>query len=182
MNLPHAFAALLATPTPPELGPGPRAGVQPSQSLQAAIDAALRQTPLPPSPGQAARALVLLWHDHHDPAHGIVQDMATAESSYVHAILHRREPDYGNAKYWLRRVGSHSCHEPLAQAAAGLLNDAEHAALRSKLLPGGTWDAFAFVDACEAAAGLPGNAKVVETLREIQAAEFRLLLESLTAP
>jgi hypothetical protein len=175
----HPLAALLATP-PPDLGPGPRADVQPLQSLQTAIGAALQKQPLAQFQGQTARALVLLWHDHPEPAHAIVQDMATPEASYVHAILHRREPDYGNAKYWFHRVGSHACHESLAAEATELLKDADRAALRSKLLPGGRWDAFAFVDACEATAARKREEGLVQVLREIQAAEFRVLLDSLT--
>jgi len=179
---PHPLCTLLSTSHPPDLGPGPRAGVESLQSLQSAIDEALRKNPLPTAKADVARALILLWHDHHDPAHTIVQDMTTPEASYVHAILHRREPDFGNAKYWFHRVGSHSCYPPLAELAAGLLKNPSHAALQSKLIPAGKWDAFAFVDACETAAKRPVDAALVAALREIQAAEFRRLLESLTGP
>ncbi len=116
--------------------------------------------------------MILLWHDHHDAAHGVVQDMETAEASYVHAILHRREPDYDNAKYWFRRVGRHVCYGSLAARAAVLLDAPKFLALRTKLLPRGAWDAFAFVDECAA-----GGEE--ETLRAIQAAEFQVLLDFL---
>jgi hypothetical protein len=171
---------LLPSP-PPDLGPGPRAGVEPLGSLQTAIDDALRKTPLPTAQASAARALILLWHDHHDPAHAIVQDMSTQEASYVHAILHRREPDFSNAKYWFHRVGSHPCYQPLAQAAASVLKNSSNHTLQSQLIPAGKWDPIAFVDACQTAMQRPVDAKPVESFREIQAAEFRLLLESLTA-
>jgi len=173
------FVDFLASPTAPELGPGPRPGVWPLRALQSAIDEGLAELSLPPARAKAARALVLLWHDHHDPAHKLVQDLHTADASYVHAILHRREPDFGNAKYWLHRTGEHPCHEPLAKVAANVLKNPEHAALRSRLLRGGKWDASAFVDACEAVAG-DEESKASEALREIQAAEFLVLLEFLT--
>ena len=54
-------------------------------------------------------ALAGLWiyFDGFDQAHTIVQDLNTPEAAYWHAILHRREPDAGNAGYWFRRVGQH---------------------------------------------------------------------------
>lgn len=165
----NPFPALLATPEPPDLGPGPRAGTQPLQPLQSAIDMAFAQRPLPATARDATRALILLWHDHHEAAHGIVQDLATVEGSYVHAILHRREPDYGNAKYWFHRVGRHACYGTLAECAGVLLDDAKATALRARLLPRGAWDACAFVDVCE-------EGRDEELLRAIQAAEFNALL------
>ncbi len=174
MNSSSPFASLLSTPEPPQLGPGPRLGTQPLQPLQAAIDAAFAKHSIPALEREAARGLVLLWHDYHDAAHEIVQSLETAEGSYVHAILHRREPDYSNAKYWFRRVRQHPCYESLAKAAETILKSSGAGALASKLAPGGRWDAFAFVDACEEAAVGQGNAGA---LRQVQAKEFELLLD-----
>ncbi len=53
-------------------------------------------------------ALLALWHDARgdwDAAHGSAQAGETADSAWVHAYLHRREGDLGNAAYWYRRAG-----------------------------------------------------------------------------
>ncbi|WP_283434442.1 hypothetical protein [Neorhodopirellula lusitana] len=42
-----------------------------------------------------------------DRSHSISQNDSSAEGSFWHGIMHRRESDYSNAKYWFRRVGSH---------------------------------------------------------------------------
>lgn len=52
--------------------------------------------------------LVALWHDAHgdwDAAHRMTQDIEGADAAKVHAYLHRREGDLGNARYWYRRAG-----------------------------------------------------------------------------
>ena len=49
-----------------------------------------------------------------DRSHTASQSDASAEGSFWHGIMHRREGDYGNAKYWFRRVGSHPVHAALA--------------------------------------------------------------------
>ncbi len=38
-------------------------------------------------------------------AHGLVQDLDSAEAAWVHAWLHRIEGDDWNAGYWYRRAG-----------------------------------------------------------------------------
>ena len=170
---------LLETPAPAALGPGSRPGVQSIPAINAAMDDALGGSSKAPGRSDLVRALLLLWHDHLDEAHVIAQEHETAEGSYVHAILHRREPDYSNAKYWFHRVRQHSAYDTLAVRAAVILQ--ADAVLKAQLLPDGKWDAAAFVDACEEASRrAPGDARV-RLLQELQKAEFATLLDYLVA-
>ncbi len=55
--------------------------------------------------------LVALWHDFKGDwhaAHDTAQDIHTATGCRIHAYLHRKEGDLGNARYWYRRA---SCPE-----------------------------------------------------------------------
>jgi hypothetical protein len=170
----------LSTPEPPALGPGPRANVQTLAALNRQLDQAPNQAGLTGPRAELVRATVFLWHDHFDAAHAIAQDIESIDGSYVHAILHRREPDYSNAKYWFRRVGQHPCFNELAKRSSALLKARSDTELEQQLVPRGQWDAFAFVDACEAAANSPADAARVALLREIQRMEFEVLLEYLS--
>ncbi len=69
-----------------------------STEFQASLTGALPPAGLSP-------CLTALWHDAHgawDTAHEIVQELDTAEAARVHAYLHRKEGDEGNARYWYR--------------------------------------------------------------------------------
>jgi hypothetical protein len=158
---------LLAT-TPPDLGPGPRAGVLGEKEIRQAMA----------SEPDLLLALVLLWHDHHEPAHEIAQGIENADGSYVHAILHRREPDYGNSKYWFRRVGVHPAYAELGRRVSEFLESRGERTLAAKLVPGGRWDAMGFVDACEAAVRNDGQRAAL--LKEVQRIEFEALAEYLS--
>jgi hypothetical protein len=165
-NLKTEVERLLATAEPAELGPGPRAGV---------LDEATIRKSLAGQEGasESLLALLLLWHDHHEPAHELAQANENADGNYVHAILHRREPDYSNAKYWFRRVGQHPAYSTLV-ARVMILRKAHHTdELLVRLAPGGRWDAMAFVDACEA--GARARVEQANLLREIQKIEFEEL-------
>jgi len=174
------FSLFLSDPEPPELGPGPRANVHPAAALNRQLDEALAQAGSTDAPGELIRATILLWHDHLDAAHGIVQDDETKDGSYIHAILHRREPDYSNARYWFRRVGQHPCFVELAKRSSALLKARGAVELEQRLIARGQWDAFTFVDACEAAAGRSTDAADGALLREIQRLEFEILLSHLS--
>jgi hypothetical protein len=186
---------LMATSAPPALGPESRPGVLSVTALNAKLNSLFAATSLPSTQQQLIRALLLLWHDHLDASHDISQGIENADGSFVHAIMHRREPDYWNAKYWWRRVGNHPAFPEIARRVGELLNgsrrrketDSTEAEkirlvtsaataeqLTTKLLPSGNWDAAAFVDACEAAAS---SAQHVELLRAIQRIETEVLLE-----
>jgi hypothetical protein len=49
-----------------------------------------------------------LWFDGKndwEKAHSIIQDVEDANASWIHAYLHRKEGDIGNADFWYRRAG-----------------------------------------------------------------------------
>jgi hypothetical protein len=53
-------------------------------------------------------ALLALWWDGKgdwEKAHEIAQDVAGVDGAWVHAYLHRKEGDVGNATYWYRVAG-----------------------------------------------------------------------------
>ena len=162
------YIKLLETATVPELGPGPRPGVKGSEELSAALDEAGAGALSWPY-GELVRGVVLLWHDHLEAAHELAQAIENPDGSYLHAIMHRREPDFSNAKYWFRRVGKHPCYQQLAERAAPMLRGS------SRLIVRGQWDPMTFVDACEAAQ--PGEE--TELLKQIQAVEFNVFLQYL---
>ena len=105
--------------------------------------------------GMANCCLAGVWllHDFLDESHTISQGIHTTSGSFWHGIMHRREGDFSNAKYWFRQVGHHPVYEPLAQRAAEL--GAEHGAASAsavdRLMAGDTWEPLAFVDMCQAA-------------------------------
>ena len=59
-------------------------------------------------PAGLSGVLLALWHDGRgdwDAAHRVAQDIDDADGSWIHAYLHRKEGDAGNAAYWYRRAG-----------------------------------------------------------------------------
>lgn len=54
--------------------------------------------------------LTALWYDAKqdwEQAHNIAQDIQDQGGSWVHAYLHRKEGDPGNARYWYNKAGRH---------------------------------------------------------------------------
>lgn len=68
------------------------------------------------APPQVPQALRALWHDARgdwNAAHDTAQDVHDWTGAWVHAYLHRKEGDAGNAAYWYRRAGKPIPAEPL---------------------------------------------------------------------
>lgn len=61
-----------------------------------------------PPPGLTPPLEALWWDAKGDwsRAHGLVDALETKEAMAVHAYLHRKEGDQGNADYWYRRAGA----------------------------------------------------------------------------
>ena len=67
-------------------------------------------------PAGLAAVLVALWHDGRgdwDAAHRVAQDVDDPDGAWVHAYLHRKEGDAGNAAYWYRRANRPIARGPL---------------------------------------------------------------------
>ena len=133
----------------------------------------------------AAAALAGLWlrHGFLDRSHNISQSLDTAEGSYWHGIMHRREPDYGNGKYWFRRVGQHAVFADLAQRLNAAIqtgevqtNDLPATASQRVTSLASEWDPFAFVDLCQQAAQT-GNDNMRQTCEAIADLEWQALFD-----
>jgi hypothetical protein len=82
-------------------------------------------------PSGLSPALTALWwasKGDWDRSHAVVMEEETPDCAWVHAYLHRVEPDLANARYWYARAG-----KPVATGAfeaewraivAALLSDA----------------------------------------------------------
>lgn len=106
-----------------------------------AASEALRDNP-------GAQAALWLYVDALDASHSISQGLHDATGSFLHGIMHRREGDFGNSHYWMRRAGSH----PVWQVLSG-------------------YDPDKFIDAVAAARGAdPGD------LVALQRAEWQAVM------
>lgn len=128
-----------------------------------------------PCMAEACRSAVWLYHDYTDISHTISQKIETATGSYWHGIMHRREPDYTNSKYWFRRVGDHPVFPALRAEAARMAHGVELPDSAVFLVDQTVWDPFAFIDLCEAAHR--GRIPAETLCRQIQQREWELLFD-----
>ena len=165
------FIKTIDTGDLPGIGSEARTSVLPIAVLEQTIHA----FDLNNSTIELARSAAFLWHDHLDASHDVSQDLSSAEGSFLHGIMHRREPDYSNAKYWFRRAGNHSSYPVLSSKVEDYLKTIEKQEVFGYLVSSGCWDPFAFVDAVENAKRTGEN---IEILQNIQRLEFESLVES----
>jgi hypothetical protein len=119
---------------------------------------------------RALKAGLLLWNDDLDGCHQIAQELSDEFGAYLHGVMHRREPDYGNSKYWFRRAGDHPLFPQLHAAALELLGETPGLDdYRKALTSGKKWDAFRMVSWCESAV----EQREVSFLRALQAIEIQ---------
>ncbi|MGC3971733.1 MAG: hypothetical protein QM775_31640 [Pirellulales bacterium] len=175
--LPAGMAMPLDAGTANESARARLAKLKPADVVPDAVDA-----------GMAEACLSGLWllHNFLDSSHRISQDLHSTTGSYWHAIMHRREGDYDNSKYWFRQVGAHPAFVSLRQAARNeYLRDSPGRSDTTRafapldiltLLDGErAWNPYAFVDLCKAACH--GRGDLEKSCRTIQMLEWRTLFD-----
>ena len=59
-------------------------------------------------PSKVSDHLRALWYDAKgdwQQSHNTIQDIDDTNAAWIHAYLHRKEGDIGNAEYWYNRAG-----------------------------------------------------------------------------
>ncbi|MEX0745132.1 MAG: hypothetical protein WD118_05980 [Phycisphaeraceae bacterium] len=107
-----------------------------------------------------------LYVDDLDRSHAASQQIDTPTGSFWHAIMHRREGDFSNSKYWFRRTGKHPVMSRITTAGGS-------AGAGTTI---GEYEPFTFVDRVQRAYDKGENVDWPE-LVAMQRREWRALFE-----
>ena len=130
----------------------------------------------PPKSEPDARAMLAglwLWHDGLHESHEISQKLTSSTGSFWHAIMHRREGDFSNAKYWYARCRHHPVLAEIpvhAESSVQLLRGLREV---ERVTRSG-WDADAYVDLVEQVHANPADPRHAAAVR-LQQIEWRCL-------
>lgn len=104
--------------------------------------------------------------DDLDGSHRIFQETPGDLAAYWHGMIHRREGDFDNARYWFRRAGQLSFFAALHGRASA--NSAQMAKQSN-------WDPYLLTGQCEQARF--GADDAIPELTNLQRSEFEILFD-----
>jgi hypothetical protein len=128
------------------------------------------------------QAALYLCFDCFEESHNIANEHeGTVAGNWIHAILHRREPDASNSKYWYARVKwPAKVTEAVGRDALALLRKLaipELEPLAKKMERAKAWVPEAFVDLCDEFRQKEPQTPAYRALAGIQEIEWRALAE-----
>ncbi len=135
----------------------------------------LSQPPVIHDEAAAMLAGLWLWHDCLDESHCVSQKLETVSGSMWHAIMHRREGDFSNSKYWYARCENHPALPTIAAAAGDIINPFPADKRVLKLTIHG-WNSDAFVDLVEEVCDAPQDPRHKLAIA-LQQLEWRVLFD-----
>ena len=128
-----------------------------------------------------ARAMLAglwLYFDFLDESHSISQSLENATGSFWHAIMHRREGDFSNSKYWYARCEHHPALPVIAAQAAKLVNQMPADKSLLRVVAAG-WDPRGFVDLVQAVHATPTDPRHALAVA-LQRIEWQVLFDHCT--
>lgn len=168
---PHAYEALVVAGPTPALARELLQNVQPDHLLAPAVASS--------STNQAILAGLWLWHDGLQECHEITQKPSDIASTMAlwHAIMHRREGDFSNSKYWYSRAARHAALASMAMKVGPLIAEMPADPSLVRIVIRG-FDPNAFVDLVEEIHGTPDDQRHRAAIR-LQQLEWRTLFDQL---
>ncbi len=130
------------------------------------------------------QAALYLCFDCFEEAHNIANDHeGTVAGNWLHAIVHRREPDASNSKYWYHRVAAPAkVFTAIGKEALDLLGKVpapELESLAKKMEKSKSWEPESFVDLCDKYREKGPQSPAYQLLARVQEIEWRGLAEYL---
>jgi hypothetical protein len=105
---------------------------------------------------KAALAGLWLFLDELDASHRLSQEIVSTTGSFWHAVMHRREGDFSNSKYWYNRCANHHVLRLMGAVAGSLAGETTHDRAVARALSEG-WNPAGFVDLVAAVHDKPGD-------------------------
>jgi hypothetical protein len=124
---------------------------------------------------ESVRSGLYLYCGCWDEAHSVADSVEQPDGYFWHGIVHRQEPDPGNAAYWFRKTGVHPVFSGLGEEAGQRGYKIEPAS-GGPCASGRAWDPFAFIEYCESARRRPGS-KEEQVAMKVQLIEWQLLFD-----
>ena len=121
---------------------------------------------LPGAPVALVRAGLFYFHNSLDDSHKEAVKLEDGTAAYWHGMVHRREGDFDNARYWMRRAGEQPVFQEM-QSRAG--DGAPNMGRQSN------WDPFLFVNLCEQYKY--GEADYKKEIGHLQRVEFVVMFD-----
>jgi len=169
------IAHLLDDELPP-LGPGtPRSHLEQRLS-EVTPEALFKATVIDADSAACCLAGIWLWNGFLDHSHELSQSFDTYEAAWWHGIMHRREPDASNAKYWFRKVGDHPLFSTLGERVRLYASKADLPTEAQWLSQCQHWNPSQFIDSCETVR-CGSNESLRKIFCEVAAIEWYTLFE-----
>ena len=133
---------------------------------------------VPVRKNDAARAMLAglwLWHDWLGESHVISQGLHDSAGNFWHAIMHRREGDFSNSKYWYAKAGRHPILPAIGVHVASAINHLPADKSLLRVLRDG-WEPDAFVDLVEEVSDRANDPRLPVVVA-IQKIEWQMLFD-----
>lgn len=164
----------------------PSPGLRPKLAALTRDDLAAGRKLSDPNMADACLAGLWLLHDYLTESHELSQEIQSPTGSFWHAIMHRREEDFGNSKYWWRQTGEHEAFPELLAAARAEFSRRPATPSETtrafaplevqQLVAAPKWDPYRFVDLCQTAIN-GDDRELALACRTLQTIEWQTLFD-----